>query len=373
MNRIIYLVVFIFTCSCIYGQEFKKVKSKSKHAEEIISIACNDNYFATSSYDKSIIVWNYDGRIIYKHKLLEGKINSLLFIPKSNSLMVGMTEKNNNSTPRFIIKSFDINGNQENEFIDPELTQEFVNEFYKNNTVSEQNTLNSIKKSFPTLSVVEGLDIPQAKNGLSHLELIQHIAISPEGTTIASIDKFNILNIWSKGGKLLKNIQINNHKKDTQIYFTSEAELLITPNIFLDINSLDTKLIDGFEMYSSIIFDDMIYFFFDYNDKSRTEKLFQLESKSVKEMDKSKFYSFEAARSKTKLSLLGTDGLIRVIDSEGTLLSTFGREKKETSIFRGERLTVFSNISKIGFSPDGRHIVSGDENGKVVIWKAQLN
>lgn len=373
MQKLELIILLILTCTTNYGQGFKKVKSKSKHSDKISSIVCNDDYFATSSYDGSFIVWDYKGKTLYKHKLSNGKINSMSFISDSNSLLVGITEKNENKNSRFVIKSFDINGNQEYELIDSRLTQDYIDGFYNENTVSEQNAITAIRNSFPSLNVEKELPVPKVEDGLSHIELVQYLAVSPKNKFIASIDKFNILNIWSGEGPLIRSVQINNKKKDTQIYFLSDSELFVTPNIVLDINTLDIELVDGFETYSSIIFDNMIYFFFDYNDKSRREKLFNRERGSSKEMDPKKFYTLAAARSKTKLSLLGTDGLIRVIDNEGILLSTFGKEKPEITTFRGERFKLFSKICKIGFSPNEKYIVSGDENGKVTIWESQFN
>ena len=81
-KTVILLILFLSSCNS-FGQEFKKYKSKQKHSDKIIGIATNDDFFATSSYDKSLIVWNYEGKVVYKYKLDDGKINSMEFIQNS--------------------------------------------------------------------------------------------------------------------------------------------------------------------------------------------------------------------------------------------------------------------------------------------------
>ena len=56
-------LLLLFFYSQIYSQDYKKEKSVFKHSEEINSIATTNDFFATSSIDKSVIVWNYKGKI----------------------------------------------------------------------------------------------------------------------------------------------------------------------------------------------------------------------------------------------------------------------------------------------------------------------
>jgi WD40 repeat protein len=104
MSRIWALLILLFTCSYNYGHGYKKHQSKTKHTDKIISVTKSDSLFATSSYDKSVIVWDYNGKIIYSYKLTDGKINSLSFIPNSNSLLIGITEMNDGKIQRHVIK-----------------------------------------------------------------------------------------------------------------------------------------------------------------------------------------------------------------------------------------------------------------------------
>ena len=108
----------LFACSYNYGQEYKKHQSKTTHTEKIISVATSDSLFATSSYDKSVIVWDYNGKIIYSCKLADGKINSLSFIPNSNSLLIGITEMNDDKIQRHVIRCLNNFGKIEYELID---------------------------------------------------------------------------------------------------------------------------------------------------------------------------------------------------------------------------------------------------------------
>ncbi len=182
---------------------------------------------------------------------------------------------------------------------------------------------------------------------------------------------FNIIKFWTSGGKFVKSLQIRNGKMNTAIYYLSDSTIFITPNIILNTKNLESENIKGFDSFRSIPFAHKIYFYFDYNNDSKPEKLFDTGTSEFKEFDSKEFYTLCASRSLNKLTLLGVDGLIRVINQKGELLSTFGKDRNEIITFRGDKVHLFSKICKIGFSPNGQFIISGDEDGKICIWKCQ--
>lgn len=371
MNKGLILLILLFTYSYDYGQDFKKHQSKTKHKDKVISIATSDSLFATSSYDKSVNVWDYDGKIIYTYRLADGKINSLHFIPNSNSLLIGITEMNGGKIHRHIIKCLNNLGKTEYELIDNTLTQEYVNVSFEKNVTSVRNSISSVAVAFPEMDIKKELEAPPLSRGISHIELVQSITVSPGNKTIASIDKFNILKTWDQNHSIQKSFKILNNKKDTKIYFRSDSTIFIEPNIILNIRDTSTQIVRGFERYSSIPFSSSIYFHFNYNNDSRPEKLYNLETANSKTFDSKNYYSITGTCSFDRLALLGVDGLIRVMNKEGELLTTFGKDRNEVMTFRGEKIQLFSRICCIGFSPSGKYIISGDENGRVTIWKSQ--
>jgi WD40 repeat protein len=219
------------------------------------------------------------------------------------------------------------------------------------------------------LDIKKDLKVPKVSRGISHIELVQSIAVSSDNKTIASIDKFNILKMWDQNHQILNSFKIINNKKDTKIYFGSDSTIYIEPNIILNIRDTSAQIIGGFEKYSGIPFKSVIYFHFNYNNDSRPEKLYNLETSVSKEFDLKDYYTLSGRQSSDKLALLGVDGLIRVINEEGELLSTFGKDRSELIIFRGEKIRLFSKINTIGLSPAGQYIISGDEDGRVIIWR----
>jgi len=367
MSKILIILIIFFTYSNNYGQDYKKIISKQKHNSKILSIATNNDFFASCSHDK-ITVWNYEGKIIYKYKLIEGRINSMSFIQDTSELLVGITEKDRKREKRFLIKCFDISGDIKYELIDTTLTQGFVDDYCKKNSHGALNAINHLRTSYPKLDI-RNSGIPQVESGLSHIEVVHDITVSPTKRSIATIDLYNFLKIWDTNGKLYKSLQIKNNKKDTEVYYLSDSIILITPNIVLNTNNLNAEVIKGFEKYSSIPFADKIYFYFDYNNESKPEKLYDIKTFETKELDSNEFYTLYASRSHNKLALLGVDGLIRVINKKGVLISSFGKSKNRSTSFRGEKIKRYSNICKIGFSPNSQYIISGDEYGKICIWK----
>lgn len=368
MIRLLVLLIMLINCPCIYGQDYKKHRVKTRHTDEVISIATSDSVFATSSYDNSVIVWDYSGKVIYTHKVPDGNINSLFFLPNSQSLLIGVTEVNGGKIHRHVIRCLNSSGEIEYELIDKRLTQEYVNISFEKNVKSVRNAIGSVAAAFPELDIKKDLEVPQISREISHIELVQSIAVSPDSKTIASIDGFNILKTWDRNQKVKNSFKILNNKKDTRIYFRSDSIIFIEPNIILNIKDSSAQIINGFERYSGIPFGSGVYFHFNYNNESRPEKLYNLNNANVKIYDSKNYYTASAASSNEKLVLLGVDGLIRVLNTSGELISKFGKDKNEVITFRGENINLFSNACSVGISPDGKFIISGYENGVVTIW-----
>jgi len=131
MNRLILLLSLIFLNKLTYGQEYKAIKTIHKHSAKITLIATSQNYFATGSDDRSVIVWDYNGKQQFKVRVSEkGSIDAISFLSDSKSLMVALTERKANDCNRYIIKQFDLTGKLIKEFIDTSMSQEKVNKTY---------------------------------------------------------------------------------------------------------------------------------------------------------------------------------------------------------------------------------------------------
>ena len=202
--------------------------------------------------DKSVIVWDYNGKIIYSYKLNDGRINSLSLIPNSNSLLIGITEMNDGKIQRHVIKCLNNWGKIEYVLIDKRITQGYVNVSFEKNVEGVRNAIGSIEATFPELNIKKDLEVPQVSRRISHIELIQSIAISPDNKTIVSIDNFNILKTWNQNQEIQSSFKILNYKKDTKIYFSTDSTIFIEPNIILNIRDTSAQIIKGFERCSSI-------------------------------------------------------------------------------------------------------------------------
>ena len=363
-------LLLLFFYSQIYSQDYKKEKSVFKHSEEINSIATTNDFFATSSIDKSVIVWNYKGKKIYKYKISKGKINALKFIPKSNVLLIATTEKKNKQN-RHILKSIDIKGNLLKEFIDTTLTQPYVDSLFLANSNSVIKAKSSIINSFPSLNISENLNIPKVKHGLSHAEFIQSISIAPSNKFIATIDYFRTLKIWDLNGNIIYKNQIYNNKKKTNIFFISDTTLFITPNMTLNFESNNLEKVGDYEKFMTSPLNTKLYCYFDYDFATENEKVLDIKSGSVNFVNSEDIYSIKTIASEKYFVNLGADRLIRVRSENGKTLTTFGKTKKESSIFRGKRLIKYSDITEIGISPNSDYIISGTRLGKIIIWKNQ--
>jgi len=370
MNRLSLLLSLFLISKLSFGQEYKAIKTIHKHSDKITVIATCKNYFVTGSNDRSVIVWDYNGKQKFKYQVSEkGSINALSFLSDSNSLFVAITESKANDCNKYIIKHLDLTGELIKEFIDTFMSQEKVNLIYLEHNTGKINAEINIIKTFPTLNIDTHLKIPQVKDKLSHQITIQDIKVSPNQQLMASIDKYNFLKIWRISGKLIKSFQIKNEKKDTYISFLSDTTLLVTPNIILNIANNNSHKIVGFEDYMATPLNDKIYFSFDYNKQSESEKLYDNKGLQLKDIDLNENYSLCVTTSNDKFGLLGVDGLIRLLSMNGELLSTFGKDRSEEKTFRGKKIHLSSEINKIKFSPNGEYLISGDMNGKVIIWR----
>lgn len=371
MNKIISILSLVMISCLSFGQDYKAVKTIQRQTKEIVAIATCDRYFATASHDKSLFVWDYNGKKIFNYNVTDGKINALCFIPDSNLLLVAIKEIDSKGFERPIIKCFDISSKFHKEFIDSSLTQEQVHLYYQENTKRVQNAIVNASNALPQLDIKTKINIPQVKSGLSHIELIQNISVSPNQKLIASIDYFKILKIWNMTGKVVKSFQIQNNKKNNNVYFISDSTLFISPNIILNIKSGSSLTLGNYDNYKGVPLKNKIYYYFDYNKSSESEKLFDLQTNTAEDFDLKNIYSLRASTSGDRFALLGVDGLIRIRNINGDLLSTFGKDRTEVITFRGKQIVLNSKIKTINFSQNSDYLISGDENGKIIIWKTE--
>jgi len=132
------------------------------------------------------------------------------------------------------------------------ITQGHVDVSFEKNVECVRNAIGSVEATFPELNIKKDLEVPQVSRRISHIELIQSIAISPDNKTIVSIDNFNILKTWNQNQEIQSSFKILNYKKDTKIYFSTDSTIFIEPNIILNIRDTSAQIIKGFERYSSI-------------------------------------------------------------------------------------------------------------------------
>lgn len=347
-----------------FGQGFQKVKSKIKHTTGAKIISCSDKYFVTAGNAGDVYIWNYEGKIIEKLLFDNAQVNSIEVIPNSKKWLAGLSITD---PKRYVIKCFNTEGEELYELIDSTLEKSGIEKDFSSNNQSTQAAVKAVDEMFPGLRQ-KGLEVPKAENGLSHIELIQDIGVSPDGLSIASIDQYNTLKIWNASGELITSTKIQNGKKDTELYYLNSESLFISPAFTLNVNSGDFKNLEGFERYSGIPFSNHIYFYFDYNDESRQEKMLDLTTNNVINMNREMFYSHSANTNGNSLVLLGQDRIIRVLDDTGKLIAEFGRDRKTKSTFRGEQLVEYSLIKCFDISPNNSFIITGDESGKVTIW-----
>ena len=365
MNLKISLILLISALTFnSFAQGFQKLKSKVKHTTGAKTVSCSDDYFVTAGNSGDLYIWDYEGKILEKILLDNAKINSIEVIPDSKKWLVGITSFN---PQRYIIKCFNTRGEELFELIDTTIDQIGIDQEYSDNNQSTKAAIKAVDKNFPGLRQKE-LESPKAINGLSHIELIQDIKVSPDGRSIVSIDKYNILKIWNSSGEIINSMKIQNGKKDTELYFLNSESLFISPAITLNINSVEFKNLEGFERYSGIPFSNFIYFYFDYNDFSRPEKMYNLTTTETIDLNKEKYYSYSAVTNGSYLVLLGQDRLIRVFDESGELNSEFGKDRKVKTTFRGEELTEYSSIKCFDIAPNSNFVVTGNEIGKITIW-----
>jgi len=96
------------------------------------------------------------------------------------------------------------------------ITQGHVDVSFEKNVECVRNAIGSVEATFPELNIKKDLEVPQVSRRISHIELIQSIAISPDNKTIASIDNFNILKTWNQNQEIQSSFKILNNKKRHQ-------------------------------------------------------------------------------------------------------------------------------------------------------------
>lgn len=369
MKYLISLMI-CFTGFGLNAQNFNPVKTIQKQSKEIITIATNNKYFATGSYDRSVFVYDYTGKKIFKYQNPKAIIGKVMLHPDKEFLFLSVTETKDGIYERPVIKYFDLTtGQLVRELIDTTITQQQINAYYDKNTTGVKNALEHVRNMYPQLQTKSEINYPRVEDRLSHIERIQSLSVSNDFKYFVSMDKYNILKIWSTDGKIINSFRINNNKVNTDLYFMSDTVLLITPNILLNIKSYSTRVLPVYQNYMrSIPVKDKIFYF--SNLDVATSELVDYSTGKPNQIDVLDSKSYRASYAIDKFAFLGIDGLVRICDLNGEIKQKIGNDRTKTiGIKDGGTRVIFSEIKEIKLSPDGNYLITGDKFGKVIIWK----
>lgn len=333
------------------GTLLKEFKNKSGIISSV-SFSPDGKKIVTGCSDSTIYLWNIDGTLLKSFRLNSGKASSVTFSPDGTKILTGSIY----SIPRL----WDLNGI---------LLKEFEHDRYFCGTFSPDGTKILIGYSDSTAKLwsIDGTLLKSFKvnNGVA-----RSVTFSPDGARILVGSSGGTTNLWKIDGTLLKELRVRKRPGGffsavKSVGFSVDGTRAITYdgtlrswNIegipFIEFNTEKQNVsFVAFSPDKTKIFIRDIY--------GKKARLFNMEGKIINEykaQTQGDFISMSFSPDGKKILSGSDNGVARLWNLDGTLIKEFVGSSKR--------------ISLVTFSPDGTRILTGSSdlyNSKFTLWK----
>ena len=309
-----------------------------------VNFSSDGQTIATASRDKTIKIWDTDGRLLKTISGHKDSVTSVVFNP-DNSLLAS-------SSWDGTVKLWQ-----------PEGKQLLTISAHSNNVYSvnfSRNGRNLITTGGDGLIKLWNLQGQHLKTISGHVGAVNWASFSPDGRLIASAGEDRLVKLWSSEGKLLKNLQGHTGKVN-HLTFSPDGKTIasVSDDKTIKLWTIEGKLIDTLQGHQGWVFS--VNF-------SPDGQLIA----SVSDDNKIKLWSREG---KLLQTLQGHgDGVTGVSFSPDgeTLASTsydktiklWGRSQLSRHILRGHT----DEVKDVAFSEDGQFIASAGKDNVVKLW-----
>jgi WD40 repeat protein len=300
-----------------YDNNFYRIVSRHEDGITSVAYSPDGNSILTGSFDKTIRLWDLQGKLLQVFKGHEDTINSVAFSPDGKRILTGSSD--------FTARLWDLNGN--------------------------------------TLQVFNG-----------HSNKIRTVAFSPDGKTILTGSFDNTARLWDIQGRVLQVLTVPG-SAITSVAFSPDGKTLLTGSgeklwfsesydrtaRLWDLKGHILKIFKGHEdeIYSVVFSPDGKSILTGSYDN--TARLWDLHGNMLKVFKGHEGAIISVAFSPDGKNILTGSGdkTARIWDLQGTVLQVFKGYERE--------------IRSVAYSPDGKSILTGSSDKTVRLWKFHEN
>ncbi|WP_434685150.1 nSTAND1 domain-containing NTPase [Pseudanabaena minima] len=333
----------------LWNLEGKEIQTLTGHNESVNSIAFSPDgkTIATGSGDKTVKLWNLEGKELQTFKGHSEEVYSVAFSPDGKTIATGSGDKT--------VKLWNLEGKEL-------LTFKGHSEWVYSVAFSPDGKTLATGSNDKTVKLwnLEGKEL-QTLTG--HSEAVNSIAFSPDGKTIATGSWDKTVKLWNLEGKELQTL--TGHSEVTiSVAFSPDGKTIATGSGDKTVKlwNLEGKEIQTFKGHS----ERVISVAFSPDGKTiatgsgdKTVKLWSLEGKELQTFTRHSDAVWSVAFS--------PDGKTVATGSGDKTVKLWNLEGKELQTFKGHSERVIS----VAFSPDGKTVATGSGDKTVKLWNLE--
>ena len=353
----------------LWSFDGKLLQTLEGHSDAVksVSFSPDGKIIATGSFDKTVKLWRTrDGKLLKTLKGHSKEVLSVAWSPQGDA--IASSEAGNNPT----IKIWQVR--------DGSLLKDLKE---LKNLKGHTNHINSVAFSPDGQTLVSGSDDKTIKiwqirdrrllKTIEHDAEIYSVAFSPDGQTLASGDTDNKIKFWHTDGILLKEIPTAHNADVQSVSFSPDGKILASSSTDRSIklwNSNDGTLIETFKGHKNAVFSVS----------------FGGDNQTLVSTGADKTVRIWKSQNDLLQTLPRNRGEIYSIkfNPQGNILASGSEDKKNIKLWEipdgglKETLKEYSSNSKfrhstsvnsISFSPEGKTLVSADNEGWIKLWR----
>jgi WD40 repeat protein len=333
----------------LWNLEGKELQTFKGHSDSVWSVAFSPDgkTIATGSLDRTVKLWNLEGKELQTFKRHSDSVWSLAFSPDGKTIATGSGDRT--------VKLWNLEGKELQTFKGHSDTVYSVAFSPDGKTIATGSLDRTVK-----LWNLEGKELQTFKG---HSADVFSVAFSPDGKTIATGSFDKTVKLWNLEGKELQTFK-GHSDTVTSIDFSSNGKTIATASRDRTVKlwNLEGKELQTFKGHSDSVFS--VAFSpdgktFATASRDRTVKLWNLEGKELQTFKGHSDIAFSVAFS--------PDGKTFATASRDRTVKLWNLEGKELQTFKGHS----DIVSSLAFSPDGKTIATGSLDRTVKLWNLE--
>ncbi|MBD2677209.1 CHAT domain-containing protein [Nostoc paludosum FACHB-159] len=316
--------------------------SLTVHEQQVTNIVFSpdDKTIASSSNDKTVKLWNLDGKLLHTLQHQEG-VTNVVFSPDGKTIASGSWDKT--------VKLWNLDG---------KLLHTLQHQEGVTNVVFSPDGNTIASSSWDKTVKLWNLD-GKLLHTLQHQEGVTNVVFSPDGNTIASTSNDKTVKLWNLDGKILHTLQ---HEKEvTNVVFSPDSQTIASAS---DDHTVKLWSLEGQLVHTIEHKDSVNKVIFSRNGKilasasdDNTVKLSNLKGELLHTLNHDDEVDSVSFSPDGKILASGSwDKTVKLWDLNGKLLYTFQHE---------------DGVENVIFSKNGKILASVSNDKTMKIWDLQ--